>query len=270
MQPLTIGIFDSGVGGLAVYQEVRQRLPGAAYVYCFDNKHFPYGSLHEDAVIQYTLDAAVPLVQRYQLNLLIVACNTASTVVLPPLRQLLPIPVIGVVPAIKPAAAATKTGTIGLLATPATVQRRYSDELILQHASGCQVMRVGSSVLVDLAERKLRGAVPSLALAVQHEIAPLFAGGPGPKQIDTVVLGCTHFPLLAAELKQAAPWPVQWLDSGAAIAARCSELAHKHDLVEVGAPPPGIAVCTQVDATAQLLGPALRALGLHSLTELRT
>ena len=267
MQRLTIGIFDSGVGGLAVYREVRARLPGAAYIYCFDNRHFPYGSLGEDKVVLHTLAAVQPLVVRHQVNLLIIACNTASTIVLPQLRALLAIPVIGVVPAIKPAAALTKTGTIGLLATPATVVRRYSDELIGQHASSCQVVRVGSSTLVELAERKLRGELLDLAL-VRAEIAPLFAAGPGPRQIDCVVLGCTHFPLLTQELVQVAPWPVQWLDSGTAIASRSAQLAHKHDFAEHDDPPLGRAFCTRLDASAQALESALRAHGIMSLGEL--
>ena len=267
MQRLTIGIFDSGVGGLAVYREVRARLPGARFVYCFDNLHFPYGSLSEDEVVLHTLAAVQSLVVRHQVNLLIIACNTASTIVLPQLRTLLAIPVIGVVPAIKPAAALTKTGTIGLLATHATVARRYSDELIAQYASGCQVVRVGSSALVELAERKLRGAPLDLT-KVRAEIAPLFAAGPGPQQLDCVVLGCTHFPLLAEELVQAAPWPVQWLDSGTAIAGRSVQLAHKYEFAEHDEPPLAQAYCTRLDATAQALEPALRVFGIMSLSEL--
>ncbi len=221
-----IGVFDSGVGGLSVLQAVRQRLPGAAFAYCLDNLNFPYGTKDEAVVVEVVRQATRRFIAQARIDLLVIACGTASTAVLPALRKDYTLPVIGVVPAIKPAALLTQTRTIALLATPGTVRRAYTDELIQSFASGCNVLRAGSHRLVELAEQKLRGGTVSAA-DVEPEIRSLFADSPQDtgKRLDVIVLGCTHFPLLVPELSRAAPWPVRWLDSGEAIAARTESLA---------------------------------------------
>lgn len=214
----TILIFDSGVGGLSVYQEVRRLLPGARYVYASDNEAFPYGIKPEEMVVSRVDDVLQRLMQRFAPDVMVIACNTASTVALPRIRGRIAVPVVGVVPAVKPAAQISRSGVIGLLATPATIERAYTQNLIDEFARGCTVVRVGSSELVDMAEDKLRGTAPDTE-RIRTIIAPLFKGEDGNK-VDTVVLGCTHFPLLRTELASTAPRNIAWIDSGPAIAKR--------------------------------------------------
>ncbi|MGB5326249.1 MAG: glutamate racemase, partial [Pseudomonadales bacterium] len=189
--------------------------------YLSDNAAFPYGNKPAAELVRRALDVVLTAQQRWQADLLVIACNTASTVALPALREQLDIPVVGVVPAIKTAAALTKTGSFGLLATPGTVARDYTRELIATFAQGQHVFSVGSSELVELAEAHIYGA------PLQREriaaILDAFEAQPGGEHIDTLVLGCTHFPLLRDELQALRPG---WLlvDSGPAIATRVKDL----------------------------------------------
>lgn len=264
----TVGIFDSGVGGLSIFSSVRERLPGARYAYCSDNGNFPYGSKTEDEVVACTHKGTEQFIARAKLDLLVIACNTASTVALPRLRSMFSIPVIGVVPAIKPAAVMTRSHTIALLATPGTIARPYTDELIESFATSCRVMRLGSLGLVALAEAKLRGETISVE-SVRQEIQPLFDQSPTEdwKRLDTIVLGCTHFPLLRGELAAASPWPIQWVDSGEAIAARTdfllSEKGFDAKIARVVEAP--TAFCTRLDDESRRLLPALKSFGFTSL-----
>ncbi len=261
-----IGIFDSGVGGLTIFSALRETLAGASYVFCSDNRNYPYGTKPIEAVIEHTCSVTNQLIARYALDILIVACNTASTVALNALRSSVKIPVIGTVPAIKPAAAITKTGTIGLLATEATVKRSYTDDLIRQFALDCRVIRVGSSRLVDLAEDKVRGEQISVSM-VGEEIQPLFSQSSkiASERLDCVVLGCTHFPLLTEELHEAAPWPVAWIDSGYAIAERTAGIAVENgfSVTHQGLPRSPIGVLTARGAESDRLIPALVRLGFN-------
>ncbi|HIF9201754.1 TPA: glutamate racemase [Photobacterium damselae] len=210
-------IFDSGVGGLSVYQEIQARLPQAQYIYAFDNAAFPYGELPQQVLIERACHIITNLVARHQADLVVVACNTASTIVLPALRQQLTIPVVGVVPAIKPAAQASLSKSIGLLATPATVERPYTHDLVKQFAQDCQVLMLGTTRLVEMAEEKLQGEVVSL-----NELTQILAPWLG--KVDTIVLGCTHFPLMRAEIQQVCGAGVTIIDSGKAIANRVVSL----------------------------------------------
>ena len=220
---MRIGIFDSGVGGLSVLAAIRAKLPDEAFIYCCDNLNFPYGTKSDEEVVQYSTEVSLRFVRAAGLDLLVVACNTMSTVALQQIRQTVACPVIGVVPAVKPASAMSRSKVIGVLATPATVRRPYLDTLIRDFAADCTVLKAGSVVLVELAEGKMRGESVNLAL-IRQEMAPLFVEQSDGSRIDTVVLGCTHFPLLREELSQAAPWPVTWIDSGDAIAQRVVQL----------------------------------------------
>ncbi len=216
-----IGIIDSGVGGLSIFDALYAKLPNAYYAYAFDNKHFPYGTRSENQVRDLTVKLASALNKEVSLDLLVVACNTASTIALPALRETFSFPVVGVVPAIKPAAERSKTKCIGLLATPATVNRPYTDELISKYAVGVKVIKVGTSVLVHAAEAKLRG-ISTEEFRIPEIIQPFFTD-----PVDHVVLGCTHFPLLKEEFQfQAASRGAEltWVDSGEAIAQRVLEL----------------------------------------------
>lgn len=214
-------VFDSGVGGLSVLDAISTSGRAFELDYIADNAWLPYG-LKTDAQLRDRVPALLSrLVAQWGPEAVVVACNTASTIALEQIRAVLSIPVVGVVPPIKPAAAATRTGVIGLLATPATVRRAYTDDLIIQFAGDKTVVRFGSSALVEAAERKLAGEEVDVT-AITEAIDGLFSA-PGGGEIDVVALACTHFPLLASELAAAAPRPCVWMDSGEAIARR---LAH--------------------------------------------
>ena len=230
--PGPILVFDSGVGGLSIVQALRERMPDLPLVYACDNAAFPYGLKSDAWLLQRVPQLIAGLIEQVQPCLLVVACNTASTVVLPTLREQFQLPVVGVVPAIKPAALLTRSGHIGLLATQGTVERPYTQRLIDAYARDCEVTRVGSNRLVQLAEQSLSGCeVPGAELRAILE--PLLKQ----PRLDTLVLGCTHFPLLQKHLQQVAEqagahhW--QWVDSGAAIARRVLHL-----LAEAGYPQP--------------------------------
>jgi len=207
-------VFDSGVGGLSVARCIHETLPGADIVYLADNAGFPYGNQPESVVIERCTTLIRRALETIPCDVVVVACNTASTVVLPQLRQTIDIPVVGVVPAIKPAAGRTVSRRIGVLATPATVRRPYLDRLIDEFAGDCQVERVGHPALVGWAEQLVRG-VPVPMAELKKALTPLQRSG-----ADTVVLGCTHYPLLLDALKTALPEVQHWVDSGDAIARR--------------------------------------------------
>lgn len=254
MASAPILIFDSGVGGLGIHAAVAARLPQENYVYACDNAAFPYGPKPEAELVQRVHDVLDALIARYRPQLVVVACNTASTVALPRLRQHYALPIVGVVPAIKPAAAISKNRIIGLLATPGTVQRAYTDQLIRDFAADCTVVKIGSSELVQLAEKKLRGgAIDTTQL---RALLQPFADA------DTVVLGCTHFPLLKKALIDAAPHVENWIDSGNAIAERVVSLLNERN---TAAPSPPTAVFTRAGADVEALRGALTERGFAAV-----
>ncbi|WP_018916654.1 glutamate racemase [Vreelandella zhanjiangensis] len=216
-------IFDSGVGGLSVARSLRQHFPDAAMCYACDNAWMPYG-LRDDVTLSARIVAVCQAaVQACQPSVLVVACNTASTLALDGLRKALTIPVVGTVPAIKPAAAISRTRHIGLLATRATVGRPYTQKLIESFASDCIITRVAADKLVLEAEALLGGISPNTE-RLQQALSPLWQAA-DTQPVDTVVLGCTHFPLLKPWLEALAPTPVNWIDSGDAIARRVGQIA---------------------------------------------
>ncbi len=205
-------MFDSGVGGLSVFHDIKAKLPRVNCTYIFDNQAYPYGELAQDELISRTCRYVSQFVALYDIDLVVIACNTASTVVLPALRQLLSIPVVGVVPAIKPASQRAHIG-VGLIATPATITRQYTHQLIKSFATDTDVHLLGSTALVDMAENKLRNIPVDL-----KELAGILEPLNG--NIDVAVLGCTHFPLLKEEITQVMGDKVVLVDSGEAIARR--------------------------------------------------
>lgn len=259
----TVLVFDSGVGGLSVYDEVRQLLPDLHYLYAFDNAGFPYGEKSETFIVERVVAIVEAITQRYPLSLVIIACNTASTVSLPALRERFVFPIVGVVPAIKPAARLTRNGVVGLLATRATVRRPYTHELVAQFAGSCHIEMLGSAELVELAEAKLHGAEVVLD-EVRRIVQPWLRMTEPP---DTVVLGCTHFPLLREELQQVLPEGTRLIDSGAAIARRTAWLL-EHEAPEVNSSQQNVAFCTELDGEAGQLLPVLQRYGFPLLEKL--
>jgi glutamate racemase len=216
-------VFDSGLGGLTVFAPVAQARPDAELTYVADDAFFPYGALAETALVERVVSLMAELIARERPDLVVVACNTASTLVLGPLRARWPdLPFVGTVPAIKPAASASRSKLVSVLATPGTVARDYTRGLIREFAGDCEVTLVGSAALAGLAERALRGeAVADDEIA--QEIAPAFVERDG-RRTDQIVLACTHFPLLAERLKALSPWEAEFVDPAPAIARRVDAL----------------------------------------------
>lgn len=232
MSAPNIAVFDSGLGGLTVYREVVKLLPGARYVYCADDVCFPYNALDEAGLTARVLAVIQSVKDRYEPDLVVVACNTASTVALPALRERFEIPFVGTVPAVKPAATASRSKLISVLGTEATVQREYTRALIRDFAVDCDVTLVGSTRLASIAEADLRGEAVDDA-EIEREIAACFVEKDGGRT-DVVVLGCTHYPLLLEHLQRLAPWPVEWLDPAPAIARRVADLLPSADGATTG------------------------------------
>lgn len=221
----TILVFDSGLGGLTVLREVVATRPDAHYVYVADDAFFPYGHHSEDEIIARVVPLMGELIGKHDPDLVVIACNTASTLVLSHLRAAYSVPFVGTVPAIKPACAQSKTRRVSVLGTKGTVKREYTKALIRDFAQGCEVTLVGSPELASLAEAELGGA-PISDEAILAELAPCFVGKASDvaSRTDTVVLACTHYPLLLDRMKKLAPWPVDWIDPAPAIARRVSDL----------------------------------------------
>ena len=255
-------VFDSGVGGLSVAREIQRRLPWLSLVYASDNGFFPYGTKGEAELVSRVDRVIQRLLQEYPVDILVIACNTASTLTLPHLRSYLDLPIVGVVPAIKPAAKLSQSGVIGLLATPATVARPYTHELIREYATGCDVISLGSSELVQIAEQKLRGEtidehaiVRVTSQLMQHDNA---------LRMDVLVLACTHFPLLKEELAAHLPATIQLIDSGEAIARRVEYLLEEKTGT-VNEVPNHIAVFTKKTIEAEQLKPALLSFNINKM-----
>jgi glutamate racemase len=209
--------FDSGVGGLSVLEPTLKLLPNAPIVYAADSAGFPYGKRSEAEIASRVPALLGRLVERFHPRLAVIACNTASTIALDHVRSALDLPVVGTVPAIKPAAEMSKTRVIGVLGTEATVRQPYVDDLASKFAADCTIIRHGSPELVELAEAKLAGEEVSVD-AVRAATQPMFEAADGDR-VDTVVLACTHFPLLQDELREAFP-DVNYVDGGTGIARR--------------------------------------------------
>lgn len=250
---------DSGIGGLSILAPTRGLLPHAPIVYCADNAAFPYGTRSEGEIAARVPALLGRLVERFHPRLAVIACNTASTIALDHVRAALDVPVVGTVPAIKPAGEKSKTRVIGVLGTDATVRQPYVDRLAAEYASDCKVVRHGSAELVELAERRLSGEEIDQAQVVAAA-KPLFDQAEG---IDTVVLSCTHFPLLADWLVEAHPG-VSFIDGGEGIARRIAYLTRGQEWP--GTAPEGIVVFTA--PPPQTIRPALARFGLTSIKTL--
>ncbi len=257
-------IFDSGVGGLSVLGAIRALLPAAPLVYAADSAGYPYGTKRPAEI-----EARVPallgrLVERFDPELIIIACNTASTIALDAVRGALDLPVVGTVPAIKPAAELSRSRTIGVLGTEATVRQPYVDRLSAEFASDCTVIRHGSAELVDFAESKLCGEAAGTG-ACRRALAGLF-DQPGGDRIDTIVLACTHFPLVEEELGAAAQKPVRFVDGKEGIARRTAWLT-RH-LTWADQRSEGVALFTGRDTSVEAYRPGLARYGITRIERL--
>jgi glutamate racemase len=228
--PLTILVFDSGLGGLTVLREIVAARPDARYVYVADDAFFPYGRHSEDQIIARVVPLIGELIAAHAPDLVVIACNTASTLVMSHLRNEYKVPFVGTVPAIKPACLRSKTKRVSVLGTKGTVQREYTKALIRDFAQGCEVTLVGSADLASLAEAALSGREVQDP-EILAELAPCFVGDREDvsARTDTVVLACTHYPLLMERFVALAPWPVDWIDPAPAIARRVADLLKPAD-----------------------------------------
>src|ERR1700749_3521413 len=200
-------VFDSGLGGLSVLAEIRRLRPDVEIVYAADDAAFPYGRLSEEALVARVETVTARLIGETEPDIVVIACSTASALALPPLRAAYPgLPFVGTVPAIKPAAAASRSGLISVLATRGTVARDYTYALVRDHAANCEVTLVGSPLLAVIAERVMRDEAVEDA-EIEREIAPCFVERDG-RRTDQIVLACTHFPLIVERLERLSQWPV--------------------------------------------------------------
>ncbi len=252
-------VFDSGVGGLTIADEIRRAAPGWTVDYAADSGFFPYGVKTDEELRARLPGLCAALVGIAKPDVLVIACNTASTLSLADIRARVSVPVVGTVPAIKPAAEQTKTGVIGILATPGTVRRAYLDDLERQHAKGKKVIRRGTAGLVDIAERAVRGQ-PIDQEQVAYAVKPLFDPPDGPN-IDIVVLACTHFPLIRDAIQQACPPGVKLIDTGEAVARQALRIAPAGEASDL----PAVAYVTGGAANRAAMAPALRRFGYHTI-----
>lgn len=229
MERPNVCIIDSGIGGISILDEIDKLIPGMEYTYCADKEFFPYGALSESELIERVVDIVNELDKNFDFQILVVACNTASTIVLPELRRILNKEVIGVVPAIKPAATGSISKVIGILATEATVNRSYTNDLIESFAKDLEVIKVGSNRLVELAENKLLSKPYDLKV-LENILGRIIES----QEIDTLVLACTHFPFLRDEISDVLGDKVSLIDSGKAIARRVRYILDKIGLKEPG------------------------------------
>jgi glutamate racemase len=253
-------VFDSGLGGLSVLAEIRRLRPDVEIVYAADDAAFPYGRLSEAALVARVETVMARLIGEIEPDIVVVACSTASTLALPPLRAAYPrLPFVGTVPAIKPAAAASRSGLISVLATRGTVARDYTHALVRDHAANCEVTLVGSPLLAVIAERVMRGEAVDEA-EIECEIGPCFVERDG-RRTDQIVLACTHFPLIADRIERLSPWPVGFVDPAPAIARRLDALI---GMGPSSAPPAreGTAIFTSGDEPPETLQKTLRLFGL--------
>lgn len=256
-------LFDSGVGGLSVLAELRKLLPDAPVIYAMDNAGLPYGTKTEAQVAARVCGLLGRMAERFHPRLICIACNTASTIALGMVRDVLEVPIVGTVPAIKPAAAMTKTGVIGLLGTEATIRQAYVDQLEHDFAADKLLLRAAAPDLVEAAESKLRGQpVPP---GVVEAAAAALRSQPGGERIDTVVLACTHFPLLEPELAQAFGPGVAFVHGAPGIARRIAHLTQGQAFVRSA---PDAALFTRDGEECQALAPALALAGITHISVL--
>jgi glutamate racemase len=256
--------FDSGIGGMSVVHAVRAALPNAPMVYAADYAGLPYGTKSEAEIAARVPALLGRLVERFRPRLVTIACNTACTIALSHVRAALDLPVVGTVPAVKPASETTKSGVIGLLGTAATIRQPYVDRLEAEFASGMTLLRHAAPELVHAAEAKMRGEV--IDQAVYAAALAGLTSQPGGAALDVVILGCTHFPLVQDELAAAAGGNVLFVDGAAGIARRISYLTKDQSWPEQ--PSSGTFVTTGTLTDLGPYRPSLTQMGFTNLVQL--
>lgn len=220
-RPTAVLVLDSGIGGMTVVRAIRRACPGTAVTYLADSAWFPYGRLSPQQLTARVGALVAEALAHWRLDAVVIACNTATTIALDALRPAVPVPMVGVVPPVKTAAAQSRSRTIALLATEGTIRTPYVDRLIASFAADCRVVRVGCRHLAALAEDKARG-LPVDAARLRADLAPLLA--PEAAAVDVAVLGCTHYPILRPELEAALPAGLSWLDPAEPVARRLAQV----------------------------------------------
>jgi glutamate racemase len=257
-------VFDSGVGGLSVLRPIRTLLPTAPILYVADSAGYPYGTKSEAEIAARVPALLGRLAERFDPELIVIACNTASTIALDWVRAALDVPIVGTVPAIKPAAEQSQTRVIGVLGTEATVRQAYVDRLVAEFASDCMILRHGSAALVDYAEAHLRGE--RVGEAKYRAVLDGLLAQPGGDRLDTIVLACTHFPLVETELATAAPRPLRFVDGSRGIARRTAWLTR--EVIWPDAPGEGIALFTRWTEALESYRAGLAEYGLTRMERL--
>lgn len=238
---MRIGVFDSGLGGISVLQEIQKRMPAASLAYIADSAWVPYGTLSQD-VIQQRARALSRFLIEHGADMIVVACNTATAAAVPFLRQILPVPIVGMEPAVKPATAATRSGVVGVLATVGTLESARFAALLDQFGSNIQVLTRACPGLVEQVEAgDLDG--PRTCLLVRQYVTPLVRGG-----ADTLVLGCTHYAFLRPVVEAIAGPDVTVIDTGEAVARRVEQVSRT--LGPVVPRTRGVAFWTSAEAAA--------------------
>lgn len=218
-----IGIFDSGVGGLTILTEIKKLLPRESFIYLADQKNNPYGG-RTVAKIKSLSSKVVAFLLKKDVKLIVVACNTVSVNAIDYLRQEFDVPIIAVVPVVKTLAKKTKTRKTAVFSTPATARSRYLKDLIKKFASEITVYTIGTSKLEHLVEKGIIDG-SEIETAIKRSLLPLLA-----KKVDSIALGCTHYPFLTEEIKKIVGKKVTIYDSGGAVARRVKQILAQEDM----------------------------------------
>ena len=219
-----IGIFDSGVGGLSVFREIVRILPEEKYIYWSDNAHCPYGEKSRDYIIDRARAVTSFLIEQGA-DIIVVACNTATAAAISTLREEFPVPFIGMEPAVKPAAQATRSGVVGVLATAGTLRAEKYIDTRAKWARDVKIVEHIGQGFVELVE-KGNVSGPEAESIVEKSVRPLIEAG-----ADTIVLGCTHYPFLAETIMKAAGTPVTLIDPAPAVAKHLMEVMQENGLI---------------------------------------
>ncbi len=224
MENNPIGIFDSGVGGTSIWKEIQKMLPNENTIYLADSKNAPYGEKTPEQILQLSIKNTELLLDK-GCKIIVVACNTATTNAIDQLREEYQVPIIGIEPAIKPAALQSSSKTVGILATKGTLSSRLFHSTSENHAKGIKIIEREGAGLVPLIEQG-KIASEEIRNLLQIYLKPMLDEG-----IDYLVLGCTHYPYLMPILKELLPVNVQIIDSGEAVARQTKAILLKTDLI---------------------------------------